>query len=186
MSSFIVTDLPLSGLKLIKHEHLSDSRGFISRLFCAQELAIAGWHKSIAQINYTYTANQGTIRGMHYQCPPQAEMKLVTCIQGEIWDVAVDLRIGSSTFLHWHAEVLSADNSQAILIPEGFAHGFQALTNNVTLLYCHSRAYSPLEERALNAKDPHLGIKWPLAITNLSIKDTNHPLIGSEFKGVIL
>jgi dTDP-4-dehydrorhamnose 3,5-epimerase len=184
MSRFTVTNLPLAGLMLIERQRLGDSRGFLSRLFCADELATAGWHKPIVQINHTYTAKCGTVRGMHYQQPPHAEMKLVTCIQGEVWDVAVDLRAGSPTFLRWYAEVLSADNNRAMLIPEGFAHGFQTLTDDVQLLYCHSAAHSMVAEAALNAQEPRLAIKWPITITELSIRDAKHPLIDAKFKGV--
>lgn len=186
MSRFTITDLPLTGLKLIEHQRLGDSRGFLSRLFCDEELVTAGWHKPIAQINHTYTAQRGAVRGMHYQQPPHAEMKLVTCLHGEVWDVAVDLRAGSPSFLQWHAEILSADNYRAMLIPEGFSHGFQALSNNVQLLYCHNVAHSPETEAALNAQDPRLAIKWPLAITELSIRDANHGLIDTKFEGVKL
>ena len=184
MSRFTITDLSLAGLKLIEHHRLGDSRGFMFRVFCAEELASTGWHKPIVQINYSYTAQRGTVRGMHYQSAPRTEMKLVTCLQGEVWDVAVDVRAGSSTFLQWHAEGLSADNNRALLIPEGFAHGFQALTDDVILLYCHTAAYSSEAEAALNAQDPHLAIKWPLAITELSIRDAKHRLIGAKFEGV--
>jgi dTDP-4-dehydrorhamnose 3,5-epimerase len=185
MSRFTIIDLSLAGLKLVERQHLGDSRGFLSRLFCAQELAAAGWHKPIAQINHTYTAQRGTVRGMHYQHPPHAEMKLVTCIQGEVWDVAVDLRVGSPTFLHWHAELLSAANHRTLLIPEGFAHGFQTLSNDVTLLYCHSAAHSQEAEAALNAQDPCLAIQWPQPITELSSKDAQHPLIAPTFEGIV-
>lgn len=184
MSRFSITDLPLAGLKLIERQRIGDSRGFLSRLFCAEELAAAGWHKPIAQINYTHTALRGTVRGMHYQHPPHAEMKLVTCIQGEVWDVVVDLRAGSPTFMNCHAEILSADNSRTLLIPEGFAHGFQALSDNVSLLYCHSAAHSPNAEATLNVKDPSLAINWPLIIIELSLRDAAPPLMGTTFEGV--
>ena len=186
MSRFTVTDLPLAGLKRIERQRLGDSRGFLSRLFCAQELAAAGWHKPIAQINHTHTAQRGTVRGMHYQRPPHAEMKLVTCIQGEVWDVAVDLRAGSSTFLQWHAELLSAVNHRALLIPEGFAHGFQTLSDNAALVYCHTVPHNPAAEAALNAQDQRLAIQWPITITELSARDANHPLIDTQFIGVTL
>lgn len=186
MNRFAVTDLPLAGLKLVERQRLGDSRGFLSRLFCAEELATAGWRQPIAQINHTHTAQRGTVRGMHYQMPPNSEMKLVSCIQGEVWDVAVDLRPGSPTFLHWHAELLTAVNNRALLIPEGFAHGFQTLTDAVSLLYCHSATHSPLAERALNAQDPRLAINWPLAITEISPRDAKHPLLDTKFEGVRL
>jgi dTDP-4-dehydrorhamnose 3,5-epimerase len=186
VNRFAVTALPLAGLKLIERQCLGDSRGFLSRLFCIEELDAAGWCKPIAQINHTYTARRGTVRGMHHQHQPHAEMKMVTCIRGEVWDVAVDLRTGSPTFLHWHAEVLSADNHRALLIPEGFAHGFQALTDDVELLYCHSAVHRPDAEAALNAQDPRLAITWPLEIAELSLRDAKHPLIDSTFEGVRL
>ena len=177
MSRFDITDLPLSGLKLIERKPLGDARGFLARLFCAEELASAGWTSAIAQINHTHTAQRGTVRGMHYQKPPHAEVKLVSCLQGKIWDVAVDLRQSSPTFLHWHAEELSADNNRALLIPEGFAHGFQTLSDDVHLLYCHSEAYHPESEAGLNALEPRLGIDWPLTIIELSDRDSKHPAI---------
>lgn len=184
MSRFTVTDLPLAGLKRVQRQRLGDNRGFLARLFCAEELAAAGWTQPIAQINHTFTAKQGTVRGMHFQHPPHAEMKLVSCIRGEVWDVAVDLRVGSPTYLHWHAERLSAQNGCALLIPEGFAHGFQALTDDVELLYCHSAAYAAQAEGGLNPNDPRLGIAWPLAIAELSARDAGHALITSDFEGV--
>lgn len=184
MSRFTVTDLPLAGLKRVQRQRLGDNRGFLARLFCAEELAAAGWTQPIAQINHTFTAKQGTVRGMHFQRPPHAEMKLVSCIRGEVWDVAVDLRVGSPTFLHWYAERLSAENSCALLIPEGFAHGFQALTNDVELLYCHSAAYAAQAESGLHPSDPRIGIAWPLAIAELSARDAGHALITADFEGV--
>lgn len=184
MSRFTVTDLPLAGLKRVQRQRLGDNRGFLARLFCADELASTGWTKPVAQINHTYTAKQGTVRGMHFQRPPHAETKLVSCIRGEVWDVAVDLRAGSPTFLHWHAERLSAENGCALLIPEGFAHGFQALTDDVELLYCHSEAYAAHAEGGLNPTEPRLGIAWPLAIAELSARDAGHALIASDFEGV--
>jgi dTDP-4-dehydrorhamnose 3,5-epimerase len=183
---FSASDLPLSGLKLVTRQRLGDHRGFLSRLFCAEELAAAGWSQPIAQINHTYTALRGTVRGMHFQRPPHAEMKLVNCIRGEVWDVAVDVRAGSPTFLRWHAERLSAENGQALLIPEGFAHGFQALTDDVELLYCHSAAYCADAEDGLNPQDARLNIAWPLAITELSARDASRPLLETDFEGIRL
>ena len=173
-------------MKLVERQRLGDARGFLSRLFCAEELGEAGWNKPVVQINHSYTTRRGTVRGMHFQRPPHAEMKLVSCIRGEVWDVAIDVRAGSETFLRWHAERLSADNGRALLIPEGFAHGFQALTDDVELLYCHSAAYAAAAEAGLNAKDPMLGITWPLPITELSPRDAQHPLLNEQFAGVAL
>ena len=184
MSRFAVDDMPLAGLKRVTRQRIGDQRGFLSRLFCADELAGAGWHRPIAQINHTLTAVRGTVRGMHFQRPPHAEMKLVSCIRGEVWDVAVDLREGSATFLRWHAERLSADSGHALLIPEGFAHGFQALTDDVELLYCHSMPHEPAAEGGLHPMDPVLSIAWPLPAANLSPRDGQHKLMDSNFRGL--
>ena len=186
MSLLHISDLPLPGLKLIERTRLGDERGFLSRLFCAEELAGTGWNKPIAQINHARTFKRGTVRGMHYQCPPHAEMKLVNCLHGEVWDVAVDLRTSSKTFLHWHAENLSADNRLALLIPEGFAHGFQALTDDVELLYCHSASYVPASERGLNPREPMLGIDWPLPMAALSERDARFEWLAPGFEGIRL
>ncbi len=186
MSRFTVTDLPLAGLKLIERQSLVDDRGFLSRLFCAKELAAAGWQKPIAQINHTYTARRGTIRGLHFQQPPHTEMKLVSCIHGRVWDVAVDLRAGSGTFLCWHAEELSTDNHRALLIPEGFAHGFQALTGAVELVYCHSAAFDDAAKDGLNPRDSRLAIRWPLEISVLSEADSHYPMVDPNFSGLVV
>lgn len=186
MSRFTITDLPLPKLKRITRRQVGDQRGFLARIFCRDELAGAGWSKPIAQINHTCTSRRGTVRGMHFQHPPFAEMKLVTCLRGEVWDVAVDLRRDSPTFLHWHAETLSANNGHAMLIPEGFAHGFQALDDHVELLYCHSVAYTPEAEGGFSPNDRRLAIQWPLAITEISARDTRHPPLDSTFTGLAL
>lgn len=186
MSRFAITDLPLAGLKLVERQRLGDSRGFLSRLFCAEELAAVGWVKPIAQINHTYTAMQGTVRGMHFQRPPHAEIKMVSCLKGEIWDVVVDIRRDSPTFLCWHGEVLSAANRKSLLIPEGCAHGFQALTKDCELIYLHTAPYHPEAECALNASDPRLEIVWPLPIGDLSYQDRTSPFIDQNFQGVLL
>ena len=184
MSRLHVTDFSLAGLKRIGRHKIGDTRGFLSRLFCADELALAGWVKPIAQINLTHTKKKSTVRGMHFQHSPHAEMKLVSCLRGEVWDVAVDLRYGSPTFLHWQAQQLSADNGFALLIPEGFAHGFQTLTDDVELLYCHSAAHFLQTEDSLNPNDPMLKINWPMTITEMSLRDSQSGLIGKDFEGV--
>jgi dTDP-4-dehydrorhamnose 3,5-epimerase len=186
MGRFLIEDLGIAGLKAVTRQPLGDRRGFLSRLFCAEDLKEVGWDKSIAQINHTYTAQAGTVRGLHYQNPPHAEMKLVTCIRGQVWDVAVDLRANSSTFLAWQGAVLSADNNVAFLIPEGCAHGFQALTDEVELIYCHSAAYNATAEGGLNPQDPRLAIEWPQEITEISQRDQNHPLLNASFLGLTL
>jgi dTDP-4-dehydrorhamnose 3,5-epimerase len=181
---FTILDTTIQGLRLIERHPLADERGFLSRLFCAEELAAAGWSRPIAQINHTLTRQRGMVRGLHYQRPPHAEMKLVTCLHGTVWDVAVDLRAGSPTYLQWHAEELSASNRRALLIPEGFAHGFQTLTEDCELLYLHSAAYEPSAEAGLNVADPRLVIEWPLPIAGLSERDTRHLMLSEDFRGV--
>jgi len=184
MNRFAITDTPIIGLKIVERQCLGDTRGFLSRLFCTYEFAAAGWIKPIAQINLTYTAKIGTVRGMHFQHPPHAEMKLVSCLRGEVFDVAVDLRAGSSTFLQWYGVHLSADNHCALLIPEGFGHGFQALTDDVELLYCHSIEYAPSSEAGLNPQDKKLAIAWPLPIAEMSARDAGHSSLGDNFEGL--
>jgi dTDP-4-dehydrorhamnose 3,5-epimerase len=184
MNRLSVKALPLQGLTLIERQHLRDERGFFSRLFCADELAAVGWQQPIAQINHTLTTLTGTVRGLHYQTPPHAEMKLVSCIRGKAWDVAVDLRANSPTFLQWYAQILSEQNGFALLIPEGFAHGFQALTDNVELLYCHSSPFSPNNEAALDAQDKRLAITWPLPILSRSKRDQTPQRLAPDFKGI--
>lgn len=184
MRGLTVVQTPLAGLQVIRRLPVVDNRGFFSRLFCREELAAAGWSKPVAQINHSVTARCGAIRGMHFQRPPNTEMKLVSCIRGAAWDVAVDVRVGSRTFLHWYAEVLSADNGRAMLIPEGFAHGFQTLTDQVELVYCHSAPYAPQDEGGFWPFDPNVSIAWPMAPTEISKRDSELPPIGPEFQGV--
>lgn len=183
---FAILETPINGLHALQHNPIGDSRGYLERLFCAEELQAFIPGKSIVQINHTFTANRGTVRGMHFQYPPYAEIKFVSCLRGKIFDVAVDLRRNSSTFLHWHAEQLNSDNHKTLLIPEGFAHGFQTLSNDCEMLYFHTAAYQPANEGGLNPLDARLAIAWPLVISELSARDTAHPLIDVEFEGVHL
>lgn len=182
----IVRETPIPGVYVIERSVHGDDRGFLTRLFCAEALRTAGWIKPVAQINHTFTASQGTVRGMHFQHPPQAEMKLVSCVRGEIWDVAVDLRRGSPAFLQWHAERLSAENRLALLIPEGCAHGFQTMTDDCDLVYCHSAAHAPGMEGGVRYDDPALSITWPLPVCNISPRDQGHPLVTPGFDGLVV
>jgi dTDP-4-dehydrorhamnose 3,5-epimerase len=186
MARFDFTPTPLAGLISVQRKVIEDQRGFLSRFYCADEFRGIGLDKPIAQINHTLTRNRGAVRGLHFQYPPFAEAKLVSCLRGEIFDVAVDLRRGSPTFLHWHGVLLSAQNRTSLLIPEGFAHGFQAMTGDCELIYLHTASYRPESEGALNVADPALGIAWPLAVTEISERDRNHKLIGQDFQGIAL
>ena len=186
MARFDFNSTPLQGLTLVQRKVIEDSRGFLSRFYCADEFREAGINKPIAQINHTFTYTKGAVRGMHYQNVPYAEAKVVSCLHGEIFDVAVDLRHNSPTFLQWHGVILSAKNQQSLLIPEGFAHGFQTLTEDCELIYLHTDVYHPESEAALNANDLKLNIQWPLDITDMSVRDKNHPFIEEKFQGITL
>lgn len=184
MSRFELTDLPLAGLKLVRRKRLEDTRGHFARVFCSGDLTVAGWQGPVAQINHSFTQQQGSIRGMHFQLPPQAEQKLVSCLRGAVWDVAIDIRADSPTFLRWHAEMLTADGGEAMLIPQGFAHGFQTISDNVELLYCHSAPYAPASERGISPFDPRVGVDWPELVSNISDRDRSHPPLTLDFEGV--
>jgi dTDP-4-dehydrorhamnose 3,5-epimerase len=181
---FDILDTPLAGLRMLLRKPIGDSRGYLERLFCTEELQPLASGRHIAQINHTLTAVRGTVRGMHFQHPPHAETKFVSCLRGEVFDVAVDLRHNSPTFLRWHAERLSADNHKTFVIPEGFAHGFQVLTDDCEMLYFHTATFQPGAEGGLNAEDPRLAIQWPLLVVGLSPRDAAHPLLNEDFIGV--
>lgn len=185
MSRFRVRNLSLDGLKLIHFKPHRDDRGSLSRLFCAKELSSL-WPHALIQVNHTFTLEKGTIRGLHFQRPPYSEQKLVICLRGEVWDVAVDLRAGSPTLLQWHSEILSPEKDNALLIPEGFAHGFQTRSPNVEMLYFHSVAYSAEWEAGLSPIDPKLSISWPEPLCSISVRDQSHPLLDDYFKGLVL
>ena len=185
-SRFDLNATPLAGLNVMLRKPLGDARGFLERLFCAGDLAPLLRGRTIVQINRTLTERSGTVRGLHFQHPPHAEMKFVSCLRGEVFDVAVDVRENSPTFLHWHAEILSAGNHRSLVIPEGFAHGFQTLTDQCEMLYFHTAAYQPEAEDALNARDPLLAIRWPEPISEMSARDAAHPQLSGDFKGLSL
>lgn len=176
----------ISGVYVVETTPFIDHRGVFARLFCEQELAEILGPRRIVQINYSRTEAVGAIRGLHFQYPPYAEMKLVSCLKGRVWDVAVDLRQGSQTFLKWHAEELTPDNARMLVIPEGCAHGFQVLEAGSELLYLHTAAYEKSAEGGLRYDDPGLNITWPLSVTDISERDRNHPLIGKEYSGITL
>lgn len=174
----------IAGLQVLQRKPIGDTRGYLERLFCAEELQALIPGKHIAQINHTLTLACGTVRGMHFQHPPHAETKFVSCVRGEVFDVAVDLRHNSPTFLRWHAERLSAENHKTLVIPEGFAHGFQTLTGDCEMLYVHTAAYQASAEGGLNVQDPRLAIQWPLPVAGLSPRDAAHPFLDNDFIGV--
>jgi len=177
---FTIEPTPLDGLVVVTRHPRRDERGSLERLFCEHDLAsLLPAGRRIVQVNRTCTRTPGTIRGMHFQRPPHAELKIVSCLRGAVFDVAVDLRPDSPTWLQWHGVVISADAHDAVVIPEGFAHGFQTLCGDCELLYFHTAAWSAEAEAALHPLDPAVGIRWPKPVAALSDRDRSHPLLGS-------
>lgn len=175
---------PLQGNYTIELEPHGDSRGWFARTFCEKEFEQIGCTKKWVQMNHSFNAEKGTVRGLHFQLPPHAEIKLVRCIAGAVFDVVVDIRKNSPTFLGWFGAELSTQNKTMMYIPEGFAHGFQTLSENCELVYCHSEFYTPGSESGLRYNDPAVGIHWPIEITNLSERDKQHSLITKNFTGI--
>lgn len=167
-----------------ERKKIVDSRGEFSRMYCRDSLMDYGLREKIAQINRSSTVNKGTIRGLHFQHPPSSESKIITCLKGEIYDVAVDLREGSSTFLNHFGIKLNDTDQYSIVIPKGFAHGFQALVNDCEILYLHTSNYNPDAEDGFNPFDSTLSIKWPLETSNISDRDSQLPIINSDYTGI--
>jgi dTDP-4-dehydrorhamnose 3,5-epimerase len=173
----------LRGVVIAETVPIVDHRGGFARLFCEIELADVIGDRRVVQINWSRTVKAGAVRGLHLQRPPHAEMKLVRCIKGRIYDVAVDLRVGSETLLRWHAEELTPANGRMLIIPEGCAHGFQALEPESELLYLHTSPYAPAAESGIRFDDARLGIPWPLPVVDLSQRDRLLPTLDPEFCG---
>lgn len=186
MSRFIKVETSIENLFTLQTSRIEDDRGYLSRLFCSEEMREFGWSAPILQVNYTQTLSKGTVRGFHFQNPPYAEYKYVRCTKGKVYDVALDLRGESKTFLQTHAQVLSEDNDICFLIPPGVGHGFQSLTDNAELLYMHSQLYSPEYDDGVNPLDPRITANWPLEISSMSEKDRNRPYLLTTYKGVRL
>jgi dTDP-4-dehydrorhamnose 3,5-epimerase len=184
MNNLTVIDLPIPGLKKIERFRSKDNRGYFSRIFCVNELQAINFFGKVAQVNQSYTAKKAVIRGMHYQNAPYSENKIVMCLRGKVWDVVVDLRKDSPTFLSHYAEELSEENGSGFLIPRGLAHGFQTLVNNCELLYFHSEIYAPKYEAGIHHLDPRINISWPLPISDTSIRDQGFNFINNNFSGV--
>lgn len=176
----------IDGASVAETRRFTDHRGDFARLFCERELEAVIGGRRIVQINQSCTTTAGAVRGMHYQHLPHAEMKLVRCIKGRVWDVAVDLRAGSPTFLQWHAEELTPQNGRMLVIPEGCAHGFQVLETDSELLYLSTAFYEPAAESGVAHDDPRLAIAWPLPVVNLSARDRQHQPIAHGFCGIRL
>jgi len=186
MGSMKIQATPLEGLVLIETQPVMDQRGRFARLFCDDELSAIRPNLHWPQINLSETLHCGTTRGMHFQYPPATEAKLIRCLRGRVFDVAVDLRAESPTFLRWHGVELNESNDMQFFIPEGFAHGFQALTDNVQLLYMHTTPWQHAHEGGLRPDDPAIAITWPLPLTQVSEKDRSAPLLDDKFPGISL
>lgn len=180
----IFTETSLKNSYIIDIEPLADDRGWFARTYCKNEFNKIGLTQEWVQLNHSFTRQKGTIRGMHYQLPPYSEIKLVRCIAGAVYDVIIDLRIESSTFLKYFTIELSSKNRRMIYIPQGFAHGFQTLTDDSEIIYHHSQFYMPGAEGGIKYNDPKVNIEWPLPVKNISSRDNLHSLINNNFKGL--
>ncbi|MBL6749658.1 MAG: dTDP-4-dehydrorhamnose 3,5-epimerase [Nevskia sp.] len=173
-------DTPLPGVVVIEPEPIVDERGFFARLFCAREFAAHGLVPHLEQYSVSFSARAGTLRGMHYQAEPHAEAKLVRCTSGAIYDVALDLRSDSPSFKRWFAVELSAGNRRALYLPQGCAHGFQTLCDDVEVSYGISAPYVPAAARGVRWDDPAFGIEWPAAACRtMAERDRTYP----DFRG---
>lgn len=172
--NMIFTQTPLQGLYLIDLEKKGDERGFFARAFCEKEFGAHQLVTHFVQVNNSLSAQRGTLRGMHYQLPPKAETKLVRCIRGALYDVALDLRPDSATFGKSFGAELTAENRRMMYVPKGFAHGFLTLSHDTEALYFVDEFYSPEHERGVRWNDPEFNISWPAEPVVLSDKDRNH------------
>lgn len=182
----IVHPTPIADLIVAESKAFKDDRGAFTRMFCEQALSSVIGGRKIVQINHSCTYAIGAVRGLHFQQAPHAEMKLVRCLKGKVWDVAVDLRPQSPSYKRWHAQELSSQNAHMMVIPEGFAHGFQVLEAGSELLYLHTAFYKPESEGGVRHDDPELGIAWPLPVTDISARDFSHAYIDTSFRGIVL
>jgi dTDP-4-dehydrorhamnose 3,5-epimerase len=182
----LVRESDISGVFVVETSRREDSRGSFYRAFCDVELDSVLEGRSIRQVNVSRTSAVGAIRGLHFQYPPKAEMKLVRCIRGAVWDVVVDLRKGSGTFLKWRGFSLAERDAQMIVIPEGCGHVFQVLEPASQLLYLHTEVYAPEFEGGVRYDDLRVGIEWPLLVSDVSERDKRHGLLGETFEGIVV
>jgi dTDP-4-dehydrorhamnose 3,5-epimerase len=183
---FDVSETELAGAYVLQRKPHTDERGWFERMYCTADLADVLGSRAIVQVNRSLTRTKATVRGLHYQVPPSAEAKLISCLRGAIFDVAVDVRRDSPTFLRWHAEMLTGENRRSLFVPEGFAHGFQTVGDDSEVLYFATAAYDPTAERGLHPLDPRVAIAWPLAVEQLSERDASHPVVAPDFEGIVV
>lgn len=175
---------PLKDAYIIELSPYLDERGMFVRSFCSRELSACGLNKDVVQINQSVTKKKGTFRGFHYQIKPYGEVKMVRCLAGSVLDIIIDIRKGSPTFLQSFSVELTEYNFKMIYIPEGFAHGFQTLSDDCQLLYLHTEFYTPSSEAGIVYNDPLLNVQQPLPITHISEKDNNYEFLNPDFKGL--
>lgn len=181
-----IIDTRIGGLYLFEPEPIADNRGFFAECFTQRELDRIGHTKPIVQVNHSMNVGKGTLRGMHFQYPPRAEIKIVKCIRGAVCDIAVDIRRDSPTFLQWHAETLSEENKRMLYIPEGFAHGYQTLEPHTEVMYFTTAFYSPEHLGGLRYDDPQFALPWPLPPVELSNRDKKHACLAEDFAGIAI
>lgn len=169
------TPAPIPGGFVIDLEPIGDERGFFSRMFCEIEFGKAGLETRFVQMNDSYSANKGTMRGLHYQLAPSAEVKVVRCIRGAAWDVILDLREDQPTFGQWFGTEITAENRRAMYVPRGFAHGFITLQDDTELVYMVSDFYDKARERGVRWNDPRFAVGWPIEPVVVSARDQGHP-----------
>lgn len=173
-------ETPLAGLYVVEIEPLNDDRGFFARGFCARDFQAQGLEPTVAQCNISFNEKAGTLRGLHFQASPHEEAKLIRCTRGAIYDVAVDIRPNSPTYLKWYATELTSESRRMMFIPRGFGHGFQTTVDKSEVFYLMSEFYHPESARGLRWDDPMLRITWPIANPIISDKDRTYPLIDNR------
>lgn len=169
------TETEIKGAFILDAERIADERGFFARTWARDEFVAHGLNPDLAQCNLSYNHHKGTVRGMHWQAPPHGETKLVRCTQGGIYDVIVDIRADSPTYLTWIGVELTAENRRALYIPEGCAHGFQTLEDATEVFYMITEYYTPAAARGMRWNDPAIDVRWPLDVTVISGRDAHYP-----------
>ena len=179
-------ETPLPGAYVIEITPFTDERGLFARTYCRDEFRQINHADEFLQFNHSLTRHKGSVRGMHYQIPPFSEIKLIRCVAGSVFDVIIDIREGSPTFLQYFAVVLAAQTMNSVYVPRGFAHGFQTLEDDSQLIYHHTAIYKPGFENGIRFDDPGINIAWPLKPSMISSKDQSYPLLTNSFKGIII
>jgi dTDP-4-dehydrorhamnose 3,5-epimerase len=182
----MIMSTDIVGLTKIPNVTSKDSRGSFTKLYSQDLYQTNDFDFKIAQINLSVTEEIGTVRGLHYQLPPSSERKVIRCLRGRVFDVVVDIRRDSSSFLKYETFELSEDGGFALHVPTGCAHGFQVLDGPAELLYLHSEEYRPDHEAGINPFDPQLLINWPVDVTQMSERDKSFPSLHKSFEGIIV